>query len=150
AEFDNTTTNTRSGSEKAASPTFLGLQKKLRGLPLSPDPSNLINTSGSSNLSGNITAKRKETVQTRVAAIVTQVLPNGNFVISGKQEFLMNYDIREVSVQGVVRPGDIDSSNTIDSTQIAEARITYGGRGQGMDAQTPRWGTQAIDAISPF
>lgn len=150
AQFDNNTTSTRNSSEKAAAPVFLGLQKRLRELPLSPDPSNLANITGSNNYQGNVTAKRKETVQTQVAAMVVQVLPNGNFVISGKQEFLMNYDIREVSIQGVVRPQDVDSSNTIDSTQVAEARITYGGRGQNMDAQQRRWGSQIVEQLSPF
>jgi len=146
AEFDNNTTNTRTSSDTANAPSFLGLQKLLS----KANATSLINTSGSSNLAGNVTAKRKETVQTQVAAMITQLLPNGNFVISGKQEFLMNYDVREVSIKGIVRPADIDSSNTIDSTQIAEARITYGGHGQNMDAQQQRWGSQAIDAISPF
>jgi flagellar L-ring protein precursor FlgH len=150
AEFNNTTTNSRTSSDKTDATSFFGLQKKLSALPGSPIPSELVNTSGSNSSQGNVTARRKETVQTQVAAMVTQVLPNGNFVIDGKQEFLMNYDIREVSISGIVRPGDIDSSNTIDSTQVAEARITYGGRGQNIDSQQPRWGTQVIQAISPF
>ncbi|MEI6730119.1 MAG: flagellar basal body L-ring protein FlgH, partial [Pseudomonadota bacterium] len=140
----------RSDSDNVAAPTFLGLEKKLKLLPGSPQAAALEKVTASNSNQGNVTAKRKETVQTQVAAIITQVLPNGNFVISGKQEFLMNYDIREVSIQGVVRPQDIDSANTVDSTQIAEARITYGGRGQNMDVQQKRWGSQAIDAISPF
>jgi flagellar L-ring protein precursor FlgH len=152
AEFDNNTTSNRTSQENIAAPAFFGLEKKLSTLPLpaTPNAASLANINGSNNYQGNVTAKRKETVQTQVAAMITQVLPNGNFVISGKQEFLMNYDIREVSIKGVIRPQDIDSSNTIDSTQIAEARITYGGRGQNMDAQQRRWGSQAIEAISPF
>ena len=151
AEFDNNTTSTRSTAEKSAAPTFLGLEKKTGLIPfVSTNPANLISVTGSDTNQGNVTAKRKETVQTQVAALVTQVLPNGNFVISGKQEFLMNYDIREVSIKGVVRPADIGSDNTVDSTQVAEARITYGGRGQNMDLQQPRWGSQAVDILSPF
>ena len=150
AEFDNNTTSSRSDNDSVNATTFFGLEKKLKLLPGSPSASALEKVSANNNLQGNVTAKRKETVQTQVAASIIQVLPNGNFVISGKQEFLMNYDIREVSIKGIVRPQDIDSANTIDSTQIAEARITYGGRGQNMDAQQKRWGSQAIDAISPF
>jgi flagellar L-ring protein precursor FlgH len=150
AEFDNNTSSTRTSAENIAAPEAFGLEKKFQLLPGKPDPSKLANMTGSNNYQGNVTAKRKETVQTQVAAMITQVLPNGNYVINGKQEFLMNYDIREVSIKGVVRPQDIDSSNTIDSTQIAEARITYGGRGQNMDAQQRRWGSQIIEDLSPF
>lgn len=151
AEFDNNTTNTRVTQDNVAAPSFFGLEQRLPSVPvITPNAANLAQVSGNSNHQGNVTAKRKETVQTQVAAMIVQVLPNGNFVISGKQEFLMNYDVREVSIKGVVRPQDIDSSNTIDSTQVAEARITYGGHGQNMDSQQPRWGSQALDIISPF
>ena len=151
AEFDNNTTSTRTTAEAVAPPSLFGLQNRLTGLGLSPaNQAGGISVTGNATHNGNVTAKRKETVQTQVAAMVTQVLPNGNFVISGKQEFLMNYDIREVSIKGVVRPQDIGTDNTVDSTQVAEARITYGGRGQNMDVQQSRWGSQAIEAISPF
>jgi flagellar L-ring protein FlgH len=97
---------------------------------------------------GNI--DRSEQIQVSVAAVVTRVLPNGNLVISGSQEVRVNYELRQLSVAGIVNPNDISLNNTIAYEHIAEARVSYGGRGRQSDFQQPSWGQQIYDTIRPF
>jgi flagellar L-ring protein precursor FlgH len=97
---------------------------------------------------GNI--DRSEQIQVSVAAVVTRVLANGNLVISGSQEVRVNYELRQLTVAGIVHPADISLNNTIAYDHIAEARISYGGRGRVSDFQQPSWGQQVYDAVRPF
>ena len=153
AKLDNKTDRSRTGEETANVPSLLGLQGRINNLiPFSQnvDPANLLEANGTSSTQGQGKIDRKERVRTQVAALVTQVMPNGNLVIEGTQEVLVNYEIREVSVKGVIRPQDINSDNTIDASQVAQSRIVYSGRGQLTEVQQPRWGQQVIDIISPF
>ncbi|RYE09934.1 MAG: flagellar basal body L-ring protein FlgH [Hyphomicrobiales bacterium] len=150
AQISNATTRKRSASNEANIGTSLGsvFGTKVPGIDV--DATGGISTGGSLSDGGNGSVNRKETLQTSVAVVVTQVLPNGNLVIEGRQEVRVNFEVRDLIVAGIVRPEDIGSDNTIMSEKIAEARIAYGGRGQITDVQQPRYGQQIADAILPF
>lgn len=94
--------------------------------------------------------ERSESINLLVAAVVTDVLPNGNLVIGGTQEVRVNFEMRLLSVAGIVRPRDIATDNTVSYDRIAEARISYGGSGRITEVQQPGWGQQLIDTIAPY
>ena len=151
AKIANTTTQSTKATENSGATNFLGLESRLKGfLPNAVDASKLIDLSSDSSNTGTGTVDRSETITLTVAAVVTQVMPNGNLVIQGQQEVRVNNEVRELLVSGVVRPEDIANNNTIKHTQIAEARISYGGRGQITNVQQPRYGQQFFDAVWPF
>ncbi|MBV2144335.1 flagellar basal body L-ring protein FlgH [Falsochrobactrum sp. TDYN1] len=109
-----------------------------------------VNTHSDSKSKGKGTIERSEEIRLQVAAIVTDTLPNGNMVIRGSQEVRVNNELRVLNVVGVVRPRDISGSNTISYDKIAEARISYGGRGRLSEIQQPPYGQQILDQVSPF
>ena len=113
-------------------------------------PTRILTTDSNSAADGKGSINRSEALQTNVAAVVTQVLPNGNLVVEGKQEIRVNFEIRELIVAGIVRPEDIQSDNTINSSKIAQARIAYGGRGQITDIQQDPYGQQLMQVLLPF
>jgi flagellar L-ring protein precursor FlgH len=151
ANIDNATQRSRQNGEKMGAPGFFGFENKLdKFLPDGSNPAALADLASDASSKGAGSVKRAEQIVTDVAAVVTQVLPNGNLVIEGKQEVRVNFEIRELLVAGVVRPEDIEAGNQIDSTKIAQARIAYGGRGQITDVQQPRYGQQVLDILLPF
>jgi flagellar L-ring protein precursor FlgH len=149
AQFANETQRSRTTTEDSAITNFLGANT-IANPAKAVLPGTLLQTNGDSSTDGKGTINRQEELQTNVAAVVTQALPNGNLVIEGKQEIKVNFEIRELVVAGIVRPEDIDSDNTIDLPKIAEARVAYGGRGQITDFQQAPYGQQVMDVILPF
>jgi flagellar L-ring protein precursor FlgH len=149
ANIANETQRSRTNKEDSGITDFAG-SKLLGGTASKVLPGRLLATDSTSSSDGKGSVQRQEALQTNVAAVVTQLLPNGNLVVEGKQEIRVNFEIRELIVAGIVRPEDIQSDNTIDSSKIAQARIAYGGRGQITDVQQPRYGQQVMDVLLPF
>jgi flagellar L-ring protein precursor FlgH len=147
AKFSNTTSRTRTNSDDANLTNFFGLEKSL---PSSMDPTSLVKMGSDTSNVGGGGIDRSESVNLTLAALVTQVLPNGNMVIGGHQQMKVNNELRDLQVTGIVRTEDITSANTVDLSQIAEARITYGGKGTVSDVQTPRLGSQLFDILMPW
>jgi flagellar L-ring protein precursor FlgH len=151
AQLDNQTKRSRKAGESLSAENAFGLEQDVENFFAKGTKSgSLLKGSSGGNHEGQGSVRRSEQLTTNVAAVVTQCLPNGNLVIEGKQEVRVNFEIRELIVAGVIRPEDIDSDNTIDSTKIAQARIAYGGRGQITDVQQPRYGQQVMDILLPF
>lgn len=151
ARLDNSTQQKRNGSDSMGITSLFGKEKAIgKALSNQANPASLLDTSTSRAHTGSGNISRKENISTAIAAVVTKILPNGNLVIQGHQEVRVNYELREVKVAGIIRPKDITSQNSIELSQMAEARISYGGRGVVSDVQQPRAGSQVIDALSPF
>lgn len=109
-----------------------------------------LNVDSKSSAAGKGNIDRAEKIQLSIAAVVTDVMPNGNLLISGSQEVRVNYELRLLNIAGVVRPRDISRDNLISYEKIAEARISYGGRGRVSEVQQPAYGHQVYDIIKPF
>jgi flagellar L-ring protein precursor FlgH len=151
ATLSNETKRTRTNSDDFSASHFFGLESKLpEVLPDAVDPTNLVDLDSELEHGGKGDVIRNEDINLNVAAVVVQVLPNGNLVIQGRQEVRVNFEVRELYVAGVVRPEDISPRNTIAHDQIAELRVAYGGRGQITDVQQPRIGAQVLDIILPY
>jgi len=149
AELSNTSNRSRRGETNAGITNFFGLEGALGDL-LGTDPSALVTAEAESTHNGQGAINREERIELTVAAVITDRLPNGNLIIAGRQEVRINGELRELTVSGVIRPEDVTATNTVNHTQIAEARISYGGRGQVSAVQRPNWGQRAADAITPW
>ena len=151
AQLSNESKANRQASANLGLTNFFGLESTLgRLLPKAFTPASAINTNSNNQSDGLGSVNRSEAILLTVAAVVTQVMPNGNLVIEGKQEVRVNQELRELTVAGIVRPEDISSSNTIQHTQIAEARVSYGGKGQLSTVQGVPAGQAVLNKFSPF
>jgi flagellar L-ring protein precursor FlgH len=156
ANWSNQTTRSRKSDDHLGIPDFFGLQNlAVKALPDGKDgtpvnPDDFIKMNSQSNNSGRGGVNRAEEIRMNLAAVITQILPNGNLVIRGRQEVRVNFEMREVVVAGIVRPEDITPKNTIGHEKIAELRVAYGGRGQITDVQQPRYGAQVLDVLLPY
>ena len=150
ANLKNESTSGRTGSQSMGLPNLLGFESSLPHILSHVNPASLVSTNSNGLSTGTGSIKRNETVSLRLAGVITQVLPNGNLALAARQEVRVNDELRELMVSGVIRPQDIASDNTVKHDRLAEARISYGGRGQLSNVQQPRYGQQLLDILLPF
>jgi flagellar L-ring protein precursor FlgH len=149
AKLSNTTTRGRTNSDNANLTNFFGLEVPIAA-GTGMDPSSIVKMGSDTSNVGTGSVNRSEAISLTLAAMVVQVLPNGNLVIGGHQQVRVNNELRDLQISGIVRKEDITSANTVDLSQIAEARVSYGGRGTVSDVQAPRYGSQLFDILMPF
>jgi flagellar L-ring protein precursor FlgH len=147
AKLQNTTSRSRTNTENAKATNFFGIEKVL---PNSLDPTSLVKLGSDNSNVGTGSVQRAETISMTLAALVAQVLPNGNLVIDGHQQVRVNNELRDMRLSGIVRREDITQDNTVNLSQIAEARVAYGGQGTVSDVQQPRYGSQLLDIVMPW
>lgn len=151
AQVQDETVANRTASDQLNLSHLFGLESTIgRLLPKGFTPATALDTSSTSQSDGKGSVNRSEAVTLTIAAEVTTVLPNGNLVIQGRQEVRINHEMRDLTVAGIVRPEDITSTNTINHTQIAEARVSYGGKGDVTTVQAPPVGQQLMNKFTPF
>lgn len=151
AQISNSTARGRSGSTSMAGPSLFGIPEAIdRRLPGGLSIAAGASTEGASDFSGNGSVSRNEQLTLRVASTVVERLPNNIMRIEGRQEVRVNHELRELLVTGYVRPEDISRKNEIGYDKIANARISYGGRGVISSMQQPRYGAQILEIITPF
>lgn len=151
AEMSNTSNRQRASSDEVSVPQFGGIPQRLDArLPDGASTDSLVQADASSSYRGTGSITRRDRLTLRVAATVVEAMPNGVLRIQGSQEVRVNFELRELTVSGFVRPQDIGRNNEIAYDRIAGARISYGGRGQVMDVQQPRIGQQIADIILPY
>ncbi|MGJ8611733.1 MAG: flagellar basal body L-ring protein FlgH [Octadecabacter sp.] len=151
ASISNSTDRSRSGSESMSVPSLFGIPERIdETLPDGASLSSAVDLTSSSSFDGDGSVSRNEQLELRIAATITDVMPNGVLVIQGTQEVRVNFELRELLVSGFVRPEDISRQNEITYDKLASARISYGGRGQISDFQQPRYGQQVADVVLPF
>lgn len=151
AKISNQTDRGRTGATSLGIPDFLGFpQRADGGLPGDASMQKAIGTNSSTSFSGNGSVSRNEVLTLRLAATVVEELPNGVLRVEGHQEVRVNFEMRDLVVSGYVRPQDISRQNEITYDKIADAQISYGGRGQISEMQQPAYGQQILDKVLPF
>jgi flagellar L-ring protein FlgH len=150
AQFQDQTQLNRSTTEDSSITNFIGANTLGSSAAKAILPGSILTANGTTQMNGQGTINRQDQLLTNVAAVVTQLLPNGNMVIEGRQEIRLNQEVRDLIVAGVARPEDIESDNTIDLPKIAEARVAYGGRGTITNIQQQPWGSASMEILLPF
>jgi flagellar L-ring protein precursor FlgH len=150
ASKEATTGTSRSAAISAGIPNLLGLETNMTGIKNWMDLNKLVSAGSDSKFDGSGSTTRKENLAATITAQVMDVLPNGNLLIEGRRNVKVNHEDQIIVLEGTVRPRDITADNLVNSTFIADARISYSGKGVISDRQRPGWLMNVLDAVWPF
>jgi flagellar L-ring protein precursor FlgH len=129
---------------------FFGIEKSLSSRNPNLDPASLVKADGKNSFDGGGKTTREETLTTTVTAVVREILQNGNMVIEAKRTVSVNGENQVMIMHGIIRPEDVDGTNSVLSSRVAQARIEYYGEGVISEKQNPGWMARIIDHLWPF
>ncbi|NLH49785.1 MAG: flagellar basal body L-ring protein FlgH [Myxococcales bacterium] len=129
---------------------LLGFEQSIAKARPNMNLETLVGAKTSNSFDGSGETTRTTTVAATITCSVVEVYPNGNLLIRGKRMIKVNGEDQVITLSGIIRPEDINGENTIESTRIADARVTYWGVGVLADKQKPGWMTRALDNVWPF
>ena len=138
----------REDTGKRGITSLLGLQDRL--LPRSVNPASAIDASTEEEFASTGSMSRSERISTTLTARVVDRLPNGNLIIQAVREIIVSHERQVMVVQGIIRPVDIDDSNSIPSTKIADLQIQFGGTGVLSENLRRGWLSRFVNYIWPF
>ncbi|MBU3948930.1 MAG: flagellar basal body L-ring protein FlgH [Proteobacteria bacterium] len=154
AKLNASTNASRSSGVDASKLEFLGFMKALaeKNSRLAQDPGkdDLMLASLGTKFDGKGSSDRDGHIKAYVSAVVLKVFPNGNMFINGRREIKVNNETEYITLSGIVRAEDISTANEVSSAYVAEAKISYSGKGPVADKQRPGWLMGVIDYVWPF
>ena len=107
-------------------------------------------SSSDATIDGKTDYSQGRKVSDQISVTVEDVLPNGNMVVLGKRKRKVEGDLQTVQVSGIVRPSDIDFSNTINSNRVANFNVVYSSQGEETYYENPGWLERILARINPF
>lgn len=150
AKKKNDTKAERTNEFDAKVPYLMGYAGSLRREAGSTNTDPLVGAEFTSKHDAKSELKKEDSMTSSIGCTVVEKMANGNLVVRGSRELQVNGETQYIILQGIVRPTDVTTNNTVYSTQLADAKIYYTGRGVLSDKQKPGWLARLLDNIWPF
>ncbi|SHO50753.1 flagellar basal body L-ring protein FlgH [Desulfopila aestuarii] len=145
-----TTSTGRDTEISAGIPNLFGLENSSFITDSNLDLNNIVTGNFSDTFDGTGTTTRKGNLTASLTTQVIERYPNGNLKIRGGKEVMVNNEVQIIYLTGIIRTVDITAANTIPSSKVLNARITYTGQGAIADKQKPGWLMRTLDNVWPF
>jgi len=114
------------------------------------NPSGDIGMTNSKSFDGSGSTNNSDTLTASVTSVVMHVYPNGNMRVIGRRLLVVNHEPQEITFSGIIRPIDIAADNTIPSSKVAQAHISYGSTGALANVTHEGWLSKTLDQVWPF